>query len=222
MAHTVATPVELTVSMRVLLADDHPTILAGLECILRGLPHVQIVGTAASSDSLLRRLMTTPCDCLVTDFAMPGADAPDGLALLGFIRRRYPHLIVVLHSMLDIPAVLAQVQRSGIDLLVSKADSHAHLDAALRAARAGGAYQSPTIASLLARPAAITALSAREEEVLRLTAEGLGTGDIAARLHRTKQTISTQKRSAMRKLGVETTTALLDAWRARAPPGAAT
>lgn len=208
--------------MRVLLADDHPTILAGLDAILRGLPHVQIVGAAAGSDSLMRLLMTTPCDCLVIDFAMPGGGTPDGLALLGFIRRRYPSLIIVLHSMLEVPAVLVQVQRLGIEVLVSKADSQGHLDAALRAARAGGTYQSPTIANLLARPAAISALSAREEEVLRLTAEGLGTGEIAARLHRTKQTISTQKRSAMRKLGVDNTPALLDAWRARAQPPSGT
>lgn len=201
--------------MRVLLADDHPTVLAGLEALLRPVPLLQVVGTAANSDALLHLLERTACDVLVTDYAMPGGALPDGLAMLGFLRRRFPHLAIVLHTMQESPAVLGQVLRLGIGRIVSKADASGHLAVAVQAARAGGDYLSPAIQALLAGSVQGPALTPREEEVVRLYVAGLGTTQIAAQLHRSKQTISTQKRSAMRKLGVAHAPALVSAWEAR-------
>lgn len=189
--------------MRVLLADDHPTILAGIDHLLRGVPRIQVVGTAGSGDALLELLARTRCDAVVTDYSMPGSRSGDGLTLLGFLRRRWPGLVIVLHTMIESPALLVQARRLGIRHMVSKADASAHLAAALHGALAGGDYLSPTIqATLGTLPSQAHGLSPREYEVIRLYLSGMSLSAIAAQLHRSKQTISTQKRSAMRKLGV--------------------
>lgn len=201
--------------MRVLLADDHPTVLAGLDALLRGVPLLHVAGTASNSDELLRLLETTACDILITDYAMPGGIHPDGMAMLGFLRRRFPALAIVLHTMQESLAVLEQVQRLGVTRIVSKADASGHLAASVQAARAGGDYYSPAIQALLAAGSGGAVLTPREEEVVRLYVAGMGTSQIAAQLHRSKQTISTQKRSAMRKLGVDHDPALVNAWQAR-------
>lgn len=201
--------------MRVVLADDHPTILAGLDAMLGRTPLLQVVAMADSSDALLRVLQQVPCEALVVDYAMPGGTHPDGLALMGFLRRRFPGLAIVLHTMQDSPAVLAQVQQLGIIRMVSKADASGHLAAALQAARVDGAYLSPAISAALGSASPSVALTPREEEVVRLYVSGLSTTEIAAHLHRSKQTISTQKRSAMRKLGAHHEPALVQAWQAR-------
>jgi len=199
--------------MRLLLADDHPTILAGIDALLRGVPRVQVVGMAGDGDQLIDLLGRTACDAVVTDYAMPGSQRGDGLTLLGFLRRRYPGVKLILHTMQDSPAILLQARRLGIRQMVSKADSSGHLAAALQAAMVGGEYFSPAIHERLAtadRPSG--PLTPREQEVVRLFVSGMNINAIATQLHRSKQTISTQKNSAMRKLGVNHDAGLVRAW----------
>jgi len=199
--------------MRVVLADDHPTILAGVDALLRSVPRVQIVATAGNGDALIQRLTSTACDIVVTDYAMPGSQSGDGLALLGFLRRRWPSLRLVLHTMQDSPAILARARQLGIRQMVGKGDASGHLAAALQAAMFDGDYFSPSIQRILQTASTGSALlSPREDEVVRLYVSGMTTTEIAVQLHRSKQTVSTQKRSAMRKLGVRHDAELVRAW----------
>jgi len=202
--------------MRVLLADDHATVLAGMEALLRGVPRLRIMGCARTTDQLHQQLATLRCDTLVTDYAMPGGTHADGLSMLRFLRQRHPALRIVVHTMQESPAVLVQIVRCGVLGIVSKADAAGHLAAALETARVGTPYFSPAIQRLLdAERTARDALSPRETEVIRLYLSGLRTEQIAQQLHRSKQTISTQKRSAMRKLGVDHDAALVRVWASR-------
>ncbi len=199
--------------MRLILADDHPTILAGIDALLRGVPRVQVVGMANDGDQLIDLLGRLACDAVVTDYAMPGSQRGDGLTLLGFLRRRYPGLKLILHTMQESSAILVQARRLGIVQMVSKADSSGHLAAALQAAMVGGEYFSPAIRERLAAAERPTAtLTPREQEVVRLFVSGMSINAIATQLHRSKQTISTQKSSAMRKLGVDHEAGLVRAW----------
>ncbi len=91
--------------IRIILADDHPALLAGLTHELAKLPTLEIVGTAEDSDSLVELINTTEADVLVTDYVMPGGKYGDGMGLLAYIRRARPKLKTLVFTTLDNPAL---------------------------------------------------------------------------------------------------------------------
>ena len=195
-------------SLRVVLADDHPGMIAGVEHGLASVGTIRLTGTAVNSTELMRILDTGCCDVLVSDYSMPGNEHGDGTALFSFLQRRYPSIKLVILTMLDNPAVLAALQSLGISSVVSKSDALSYLVPAIHAAATGGSYYSPTIAKSMRmrdvdRRDALQPLSKRELEVVRLYASGLTVNEIAERVSRSKKTISTQKARAMEKLGIE-------------------
>lgn len=197
-------------SLRVVLADDHPGMIAGVEHSLSSVGTVRLTGTALNSTELIRILDTDCCDVLVSDYAMPGNEHGDGIAFLAFLQRRYPSLKLVVLTMLDNPAVLRALRAQGIRCIVSKSDAVSHLIPAIHAAATDGTYYSPSIqTSIRVRQLdattglALQPLSKRELEVVRLYASGMTVNEIAERVSRSKKTISTQKARAMQKLGIE-------------------
>ena len=87
--------------VRVVVADDHPVILFGAEHALLKFPGIQVVARARQSTELIKVLQTVPCDVLVTDLAMPGGQYGDGLPLIGYLRRNFPTLPIVVLTMLE-------------------------------------------------------------------------------------------------------------------------
>lgn len=196
--------------IRVVVADDHPGMLAGVRHELAQMSGIRLLATAADSTELMRLLATTPCDVVVSDYAMPAGEHGDGIALFGLLRRRYPDLQLVVLTMLDNPAVLHTLVSSGVTCIVSKSDAVAHLGPAIHAAHRQGKYYSPTVDTVIRSidwsvrsRNAEGVLSRREAEVVRLYASGLTVNEIAERLHRSKKTISSQKAKAMEKLSIE-------------------
>jgi two-component system capsular synthesis response regulator RcsB len=196
--------------IRVVLADDHPGMIAGVRPELSSVSTIELVGTAGDSTALMALLAEVPCDVVVSDYAMPGGEVGDGVALFGLMRRRFPDVKLVVLTMLDNPAVLHTLVTQGVQCIVSKSDAITHLVPAIHAARTQGRYFSPSIERVVSsvdwnrrsrNPDGV--LSQREAEVVRLFASGLTVNEIAERLHRSKKTISTQKAKAMEKLGVE-------------------
>ncbi|MBC8752676.1 two-component system capsular synthesis response regulator RcsB [Paraburkholderia sp. WC7.3g] len=202
-------------TIRVILADDHPAVVAGLLHTLKKHRTLDVVDTVGNSTELLAALGKQPCDVLVSDYAMPGGDYGDGITLFSFLRRRYPALRIVILTMIDNPGVIRSILKLGIECILSKADTTDHLLAAIHGAYANGRYFSPAISKIVwqldieSAGSSSRALTKRESEVIRLFVSGLSVNEIAARLKRSKQTISAQKTSAMRKLGVETDTELI-------------
>lgn len=192
--------------IRVAVADDHPVIRMGIESTLDDISSIQRIGSAADSTQLVTLLDAQPCDVLVTDYAMPGGQHGDGVELIAFIRQRYPHLRIVMLTGIEKLALIRSLTAHGVSAILSKTDDMSHLRAAIQAAHIGRRYYSPRIANMLkALPATGSArLSQRESEVIALYVGGDSINVIAEKLQRSKQTISTQKVSAMRKLGIET------------------
>ncbi len=87
--------------IRVVVADDHPVILFGAEQALLKFQGIRVVARAKQSTELVKILQTTPCDVLVTDLAMPGGQYGDGLPLIGYLRRNFPDLPIVVLTMLE-------------------------------------------------------------------------------------------------------------------------
>ena len=202
-------------TIRVILADDHPAIVAGLLHTLKLHRTLEVVDTVSNSTELLAALGKQQCDVLVSDYAMPGGEYGDGITLFSFLRRRYPALRIVILTMIDNPGIIRSILKLDIQCILSKADTTDHLLAAIHGAHANGRYFSPTISKIVwqidieSSSASSRALTKRESEVIRLFVSGLSVNEIAAQLKRSKQTISAQKTSAMRKLGVETDTELI-------------
>ncbi|KAB0640467.1 response regulator [Burkholderia latens] len=191
--------------VRVMVADDHPSSALGMSQALAGSSTIKLLGTVSNSTDLVAMLDEQQSDVLVVDYVMPGGKYGDGLSLLSFLQRRYPALRLVTITMIDNPSVLLAIRKQGVGCILSKSDAISHLVGAVHAAFVGANYLSPFVKKLLeeCQPSAgIRTLTAREIEVVRLYGAGLTVGEIAVQLHRSKQTISSQKSSAMKKLGI--------------------
>ena len=197
------------VLIRVAVADDHPVILFGVEHDLAPHPSISIDGLARNSTQLIALLNRNVIDVVVCDYAMPGGVYGDGMALLSLIAQRYPHVRIVVLTMQENPAIV-QALVTQVRCIVSKSDMSHHLLQAVHAAFANERYVSPAMEALLrtAQPrrshaAGHPLLTNRELEVVRLFVSGLTVTEIAARLRRSKKTISAQKTAAMHKLKIE-------------------
>lgn len=207
---------------RVVIADDHPAVLIGIAHELSLDPAICITGQASSTEGLIACLAAKVCDIVVMDYAMPGGAYPDGMALLSFIRRRYPDTKVVFLTMQDNPGILGAALARGVLGLVSKADAICQVSQAVRTVHSGRQYLSPAMHALLQESGGravtdVVRLSAREHEVLRLYLSGQSVNQIAAHLNRSKKTVSAQKMAAMKKLGV-TSNADLFRYAGEGPP----
>lgn len=203
--------------IRVMLADDHPFVLFGLREMLGKRLGFRVVAEATDPLRLIENLSRIDCDVLITDFSMPGGDTPDGLALLGTIRARFPHVRIVVLTMLENPGPLASMRRAGALALLNKRDSMQELSKAIVAAFQGREHLSASVKKAIAKLGTaypgmdpIGTLSPRELEVVRLYVGGMKTSEVARHLKRSVNTVSTQKHSAMRKLGVKSDSELFD------------
>jgi two-component system, NarL family, captular synthesis response regulator RcsB len=197
-------------TIRVAIADDHPTLLAGMEHLLSKVEGITLIGLVTNSTELVELLGRSGCDVVVTDFSMPGGRYGDGLSLMRFIKRRFSNVRLVVLTSIENSAVLKGIQDVDVLGLVSKSDDLGHVETAIRMAHLGNRYLSPLISRQLAErllqtdsdgePAA--QLSKRETEVLRMYAEGLTVSEIGQRAGRSSKTISAQKMAAMKKLGL--------------------
>ena len=145
-------------------------------------------------------------DVLVCEYAMLGGLSAGSAPCLEVIRQRYPGLRIVILTRLENAGVVHMLLSRGVHCIVSKVDELSHLlPAILRARRR--ALSSPRIEALAQAAgygrAGLLALTLREMEVVRLFLAGLTVNEIAQRLDRSKKTISTQKGTAMLKLGAE-------------------
>lgn len=196
-------------SLRIALSDDHPVVRAGVRALLETASGLnedwKVVAEAANADELLNLLAETPLDLLITDFSMPGGRAGDGLTLIGMIRRRYPQLPVIVLTMISNAPVLRAIADAGVRGLLDKAAAASELPNVVRSVMQGREYYGEALRGSLeagGEGEEHQALSPRETEVLRLFVAGNSVSEIAARLHRSKQTISRQKTDAMDKLGL--------------------
>ncbi|MGC3965299.1 MAG: response regulator transcription factor [Rhodocyclaceae bacterium] len=199
--------------IRIIVADDHPVVRAGIVAVLKSAPDITVIGEADGVTALTALVAADPPDIIVTDYQMPDADSNDGARMLRFLRQRYPRVPVIVLTMLSNPLVYRVILKLDVRGLLMKSGETSQLLDAVRAVRAGRRYISPTISAALEErsDAQLSAdLSLRETEVIRLFAGGLTVNDIARQLERSKKTISHQKRSAMDKIGAQSDQELIE------------
>lgn len=178
---------------KVIIADDHPIFLLGLKTLLASISQDYVItGEASSTDELMQMMKSEP-DILITDFSMPAKTVPDGIALIRSLRRSHPNVVIIVITMLTNPGLLASIAQLGVHGVISKNRLSIELKQVLDKA------DKPLRRT--EKPAVVSLLTAREMEVVRLLFKGMNVNDISVALNRTKQTISAQKISAMKKMG---------------------
>jgi len=203
-------------SIHVAILDDHPLILAGVRVTLEKLAICEVKISANTISELFSQLICTSCDVAILDYAMPMEILPDGVQLIKTLRLQYPKMQIIMLTTIDHPMVLNNLVAQDIAGLLSKADPLEHILIAFSYLRLRERYYSPTIKRALTEqdPSALLGLhllSPKELEVVRLLVEGLTVSQVAAKLSRSKQTISTHKISAMNKLKISSNAELFEA-----------
>jgi two-component system, NarL family, captular synthesis response regulator RcsB len=205
-------------AINVVIADDHPVVLAGINSILTFDSRIQanIVGTSESVDNLLDVLKNNWCDLLITDYNMPGSSFSDGLDLISFLRRNYPIMKIIVITTIQNIGVAQAMLKKGVNGLFDKRERLKDLADAVRTVTQGKTFISSELKTRLTNYQADQrgnreTLTHRELEVLRLSASGLSGKQIALHLNRSEKTISRQKRDAMQKLGLSHDTQIREA-----------
>lgn len=202
--------------IRIALLDDHAVVRHGLMEALAAEPDLKVVGVYGRSRDLIGGLSESPADLLVLDFSL-GPDELDGASLIRAVRVKYPNCQVLVLSAHHDPATVSLAMRIGARGFVGKGEDMQQLLKAIRQVASGTVYLSPIMTYRLAE--AVTSespkraaetldafaqaeLSSREQEVIRCYLAGMTVSEIARKFNRSLKTISAQKASAFRKLGV--------------------
>ncbi|MDT0212916.1 response regulator transcription factor [Rothia sp. ARF10] len=188
--------------IRVVVVDDHAMVRAGLVSLLEAAGDITVVAQAADGADAVRLATQARPDVVLMDLSMP---VMDGVAATAALLDVMPELrVVVLTSFSDRGRVTAALEAGAVGYQLKDGEP-ATLLAAVRAAAAGQAPLDPRVAQVLL-PArgqrAGDGLSSREEQVLRLVADGLANKQIARALGITERTVKAHLGKVFRELGV--------------------
>jgi DNA-binding NarL/FixJ family response regulator len=200
--------------IRIVIADDHPVVRAGVRALLDAEDDLEVIREAATADEAVLLAGQFAPDLVLMDLQF--ADGPRGAEATRRIRAldQPPHVLVLTNYDTDAD-ILTAIEAGASGYLLKDAPPD-ELVAAVRAAAAGESALAPVIAGrLMARMRApLTSLSARELEVLELVAAGASNTDIAGRLHITEATVKSHLVHIFTKLDVGSRTAAVSAARA--------
>jgi DNA-binding NarL/FixJ family response regulator len=188
--------------VRIILADDHTLLRAGLSILLEQVEGVEIVGEAEDGDALIRLAEALEPDLVFTDLAMPRTD---GVEAIRHLARTRPRVRCVVLSMHDSPELVRRAAKAGAAGYVLKNASIEELQRAIDEVLSRGAYFSPALALLLlapTAPAAADLLTERQMEILQLVASGLSSKDIAVALDLSPRTVDVHRSRIMERLAL--------------------
>jgi len=200
---------------RILLADDHALVRSGLRMILDAEPDLQVVAEAADGHEALSALHETPVDLAILDIAMPRMTE---LQAAREINRAYPQVRILILSMYDNEQYFFEALKAGASGYVLKSVADRDLLEACRATLRGEPFLYAGAVTALIRDylhrarmgdaLPDTILTPREEEVLKLIAEGYSTREIAATLGISAKTVDRHRTNTLAKLGLRDRLAL--------------
>ncbi len=194
-------------TVRVVLADDHPMYRYGLRAVLDASPEVEVVGEAADGAELLAVVARYAPDVVLTDLSMPRLP---GTAAIDELTRRRPGLGILVLTMHEDDASLFGALRAGARGYLLKGADHEEIVRAVLAVAGGDAVYGGAVARRVVdaltgsapRRPALPELTAREREVLELLAAGLPTGQVARRLALSDKTVRNHVSAVLTKLQV--------------------
>lgn len=194
-------------TLRIVLADDHALVRAGIRALIESIPNVTVVGEAGDGREALRLVEEKSPDIALLDMAMPEIS---GLSATESIARMHPGVKVIILSMHQSPEFVMHALRAGAHGYIVKDAASSELEAAIHAVARGESYLSPAvsrpvIASSIGRtehPKSAHELTARQLQVLRLLAEGQSVKEIAYVLGVSIKTVEAHRSQLMDRLKI--------------------
>ncbi len=200
---------------RILLADDHAILRAGLRLLIDRQPDLTVVGEAGDGQEAVRLALALRPDLILLDLNMPTLD---GLAAIPLLRDRLPQSRILILTMHDDASHLQKALQLGAAGYVLKKAADAELLLAIRAVLRGETYVHSAMTQKLlqsvlpgaggGKPAPSAnpwqELSEREHEVLRRVALGYTNAEIAEEMYISVKTVETYRARGMEKLGLQT------------------
>lgn len=194
--------------VRILLVDDHNVLRDGLRALLEHEADFRVVGEAGAGAQAIALAQTLAPDLVVLDLGLPDMS---GLDVIRTLRQQHAAVRIVVLSMYSQREFVVPAIEAGCDGYVPKSSTHTSLLQAIRTVLTGERYLHPTAATTLfgalkdpqAEAAQFAALSDREQDVLRLTAQGFTSREIGESLVISAKTVETYRQRAMEKLGIE-------------------
>jgi len=192
-------------AIRIVLADDHEIVRAGIRLVLEEQSDMEVVAEAADGEAAVRYALGHKPDVLVLDLNMPGLS---GLDAIPGVLEASPDTAIVVLTMQAEPAFAREALRAGARGYVVKQSAAAELVGAIRAIVAGDTYINPSLGARLAsepeKAASPDDLTPRETEILELLALGHTNPEIADKLVLSVRTVETHRANIQQKTGAST------------------
>lgn len=196
----------VTSPIRVVLADDHTLVRAGIRSLLAGMPEVEVVGEAADGEAAVQLALDLHPDVVLMDIAMKGMN---GLQAAARLREASPTTRIIILSMHATEDYLQQALRAGAVGYMLKDAATLELQLALAAVARGDTYLSPAVSAQIVEgflqhdtSTKEVMLTPRQSEILRLIAMGKSTKEIAFQLDLSGKTVDTHRAQLMERLGI--------------------
>jgi two-component system response regulator NreC len=196
--------------IRVLLADDHTILRAGLKIMLNAQPDIETIGEASDGKQAISEAERLSPDVIIMDITMPECN---GIEATRQIKRLLPDVRVLILTMHENEEYLFQTLRAGAAGYMLKEAADTDLISAIRVVSGGRFYLSPSAQSMLVSDYlqrvhtgeerdSYSALTEREREILKLVAEGYTNSQIGERLFISPKTVDTHRTHIMDKLNL--------------------
>jgi two-component system, NarL family, response regulator NreC len=197
--------------IRVLLADDHVLIRAGLRMVVDAQPDLAVVGEAGDGREAVAMAESLKPDVVVMDIGMPGLNGIEAAHQVG---EKLPAARIVMLSMHSDEGYILRALKAGAKAYLLKDSAEADLARAIRAAADGKSFFSPAVGKVLLEDYvrklqrtgaedSYDLLSPREREILQLVAEGKSSKEIANMLNLSVYTVETHRARVMQKLNLK-------------------
>jgi DNA-binding NarL/FixJ family response regulator len=199
--------------LRILIADDHDVVRSGLRSVLEARSDWSIVGEARDGKEAIQLANQIKPDIAIIDYGLP---VINGVEVIRQIKARHPQTEILMFTMHDDETLVAQALEAGARAYLLKSDARAHLLSAVEALAAHKPFFTGQISETLLNSFLSNrtterkdALAPRERIVVQLIAEGHSNREISEILHVSIKTVEAQRASAMKKLQLTSTAALV-------------
>ena len=202
-------------AIRMLLAEDHTIVRAGIRALLQNLEGIEVVAEAGDGREAIRLIEAHQPDIVLMDIGMAGLN---GLEATARIAKEFPDVRVIILSMYASEEYVLQALRAGaVGYLLKDADM-AELEIAIRAVAREETYLSPAVSKHVVadyvrrvggEPSSLERLTRRQREILQLIAEGHSTQEIAQMLSISVKTVETHRSQLMERLDIHDVASLV-------------
>ncbi len=207
---------EFNMPIKIAIVDDHDIIRAGVKSVLEKHTEYEVCVEAANAEAALKAAEDFKPDIMLLDISMPKVS---GLDIINRIKRASPQTKIIIISVYKLGAYILKALRCGVNGYINKDNLAEELIPALSRVSGGGSYLGSEISDYLAQtmqdsqkkeiPKGLKILNAREQDVLRLVAEGKTAREIAEVMFLSRRTVENYKNSILKKLNLHKTSDLI-------------